>query len=325
MATEAQDDEGMISVVISPMQLAAVLEKASISPGETAANRIWGAVGLVGGTLELLGSSALLVDPDPTVSKVVGAVGIVHGADVFMTSWNQLTTGQTQDTVTSQTAAALAKQLGLDPKTAATVGAVVDIAVPTGVATAVARSQMIVRLASVNQVRAGYISLTVEEQLFGDSAKFGKAAAHTIRDHVGKTLQEMLDRFQAKPSLQATSSFKTVADAEKFVSEVLRANKRKIQTWVASKATKPLTLTMRFAYDAVGEGVINPTKNAFGGISIAQTTTDGTVALRVAPGIKQAVNTVTVVLNKTALNGRTWYVLTAFPDILRDLGLIPMP
>lgn len=96
-----------------------------------------------------------MVDPDPTVSKVVGAVGIVHGADVFMTSWNQLPTGQTQDTVTSQTVAALARQLGLDPKTAATVGAVVDIAVPTGVATAVARSQMIVRLASVNRVRAG--------------------------------------------------------------------------------------------------------------------------------------------------------------------------
>ena len=35
-------------------------------------------------------------------------------------------------------------------------------------------------------------------------------------------------------------------------------------------------------------------------------------------------NPVTVVLNKTNLNGRTWYVLSAFPDVVRDSGLMPL-
>jgi len=300
----AQED-GMISVVVSPVQLAAVLENASISEGETLSNRIWGAVGLIGGTVELLGSAALLVDPDPTVSKVVGAVGFVHGSDIVMTSWFQLISGRSRETLTAKAVTAVAEELGFDPRTAAAAGAVVDIAVPTGVASAVARSQGLFRLARVTRVRTGFISLTQEEQIFNFPGK-PSASAHTLRDHVGKSMTDMLARFKAKPSLEATGSFLTIADAEAAVSEVLRANRWTIRRWAASGATKPLRLSMRLARD-VGEGVLNPAKNPTGGVRMSL-----------------KIRTVTVVLNKTNVNGRTWYVLTAFPDIMRHLGLTPL-
>jgi len=35
----------------------------------------------------------------------------------------------------------------------------------------------------------------------------------------------------------------------------------------------------------------------------------------------RGVRTVTIVLNKATLNGSTCYVLSEFPDIMRDLGL----
>jgi hypothetical protein len=304
-AAPTQED-GMISVVVSPMQLAAVLENQTISEGETVTNRIWGAVGTIGGMLEVLGSAALLVDPDPTVSKVVGAVGIVHGTDVTLTSWRELISGRDQKTLTAQAATALAARLGLDPQSSAMVGVAVDIAVPTGVAAAVARSMALARLGSVAGVRAGFVSLAEEERLFTFANK-PSASAHALRDHVGKSLSDMLARFTAKPSLEATASFRTIPEAEAAVSQVLRANKAAIQSWASSSATKPLRLTMKFATD-IGEGVLNPAKNA------------------VTPGAVYGslkIKTVTVVLARTTLNGRTWYVLTAFPDIMRDLGLIP--
>ena len=300
-------DDGMISVALSPVQLAAVLDNASVSQAETRSNRLWGVLGLVGGTFELLGSAALLVDPDPTVSKVVGAVGLIHGSDVVTTNWEQIRTGQSQTTLTSQAAAGLAQSLGLSPEAAGITGAVVDILVPTGVASAVARSQRLLRVARVSQVRNGFVSLEREEQLF-DSPGRPSAAAHALRDHCGKTFSEMMDRFKAKPSLDATGSFRTVAEAEKAVSEVLQDNKSVIQRWASAPGGRPLRLSQKLTRD-IGEGVINPAKNPN------------------FPGVVQGslrIKTVTVVLAKTNLNGRTWYVLSAFPDIMRDLGLVAM-
>ena len=300
-------DETMISIAVSPVQLAAILENASLTEGETRANRIWGAVGLVGGALELLGSAALLVDPDPTISKVVGVVGLVHGADTVSTSWEQLRTGSSQTTLTAQGATALAQTLGMSPEAAGITGAIVDIAVPTGVAGALGRSQKLFAITRVSKVRAGFVSLEEEEQLFQSPGK-PSAAAHALRDHCGKTLSDMLARFKAKPSLEATASFRNVAEAEQAVSQVLRSNKAVIRRWASSPGGKPLRLSEKLAKD-IGEGVINPAKNA------------------VTPGAVHGslrIKTVTVVLNKTTLHGRTWYVLTAFPDILRDLGRVPM-
>ncbi len=301
------DEPGTISAALSPVQLAAIMGSASLSQSETLSNRIWGGVGLAGGVVELLGSAALLIDPDPTVSKVVGAVGLVHGSDVTMTSWNQLRTGEAQQTLTSRAAESIARSAGMDPAAAGITGAIVDILVPTGVLSEVARTNSLVRLTRVQRIRSGFISLEEEERAFNFPGK-PSASAHTIREHVGKTLQEMQARFTAKPSLQATGSFRDLQTAENAVSQVLRTNASQITSWASGAATRPLRLSMRLGQE-VGTGVLNPAK----------------VAL--PPGAAQAgrsVRTVTIVLNKTTLNGRTWYVLSAFPDIMRDLGLTAM-
>ena len=298
-------EDGMISAVVSPVQLAAVLDGATVSKGETLGNRLWGAVGLVGGTLELLGSAALLVDPDPTVSKVVGVIGVVHGSDVITTSWDEIRTGQSRATATAQATAALAQALGLSPEDASKVGALVDIAIPTGVASSVARTQSLARLTRIGSVRSGYISLVNEEQTFN----VGKGAAHTIRDHVGKTMGQMLDRFTRKPSLQATGSFASVGEAEQVVSKILRANRSAIKAWASNPATgRPLQLSQKFG-KSIGQGVLNSAK---------------VPGMPAAAYAGQPVRTATIILNKTVANGRTWYVMTAFPDIMRDLGLVAM-
>ena len=294
---------GAISIALSPVQLAAILGSASISQSETWSNRIWGGVGLVGGALELLGSAALLVDPDPTVSKVVGVVGLVHGSDVTMTSWNQLRTGDAQQTMTSRAASSLAEAAGMSPQAAGITGAIVDILVPTGIMSELGRANSLARLTRVTRVRSGFISLEEEERAFNFPKKPSQSA-HTLREHVGKTLEQMEARFSDKPSLEATGSFRDLPTAEKAVSGVLRSQARRINAWVAASGSKPLRLTMKMAQD-VGEGVLNPAKN---------TVTPGLVHV----GLR--VRTVTVVLNKTTLQGRTWYVLSAFPDIMRDLG-----
>lgn len=59
----------------------------------------------------------------------------------------------------------------------------------------------------------------------------------------------------------------------------------------------------------IGTGLLNPAKAVLPS-GLAQATRD--------------VRTVMIVLNKTSLNGRTWYVLTAYPDVMRDIGLLPM-
>ena len=280
---------------------------ASLSQSETWSNRIWGGVGLVGGALELLGSAALLVDPDPTVSKVVGVVGLVHGSDVTMTSWNQLRTGEAQQTMTSKAASALAQSAGMSPEAAGITGAIVDILVPTGIMSELGRANSLARLTRVTRVRSGFISLEEEEKAFNFANK-PSSSAHTLKEHVGKTLEQMEARFSTKPSLPATGSFRDLPTAEKAVSEVLQGQARRINAWVAGAGSKPLRLSVKMAQD-VGEGVLNPAKNAV---------TPGLVHV----GLK--VKTVTVVLNKTTIGGRTWYVLSAFPDIMRDLGRVPM-
>lgn len=304
---QGADEFGTISAALSPVQLAAIMGSASLSQSETLSNRIWGGVGLVGGVFELLGSAALLVDPDPTVSKAIGAVGLVHGGDVTLTSWNQLRTGEAQQTLTAQAAEAIAQTAGMSPAAAGITGAVVDILVPTGVLSELGRTNALARLTRVQRIRTGFISLEEEERTFNFPNK-PSASAHTIREHVGKTLQEMQARFTTKPSLQATGSFRDLQTAENAVSQVLRSNAAQIKVWASGAGAKPLRLSLKLGQE-IGMGVVNPAKAAL------------------PSGAAQAVRsvrTVTILLNKTTLNGRTWYVLTAFPDIMRDLGLTAM-
>jgi hypothetical protein len=78
--------EDGLEVVLSPLQLAAVLENDSVEESSSMANRFWGAATLVGGAIEMVGAAALILTPEPTmVTKIAGGALAVHGADTTST------------------------------------------------------------------------------------------------------------------------------------------------------------------------------------------------------------------------------------------------
>ncbi|EDZ99415.1 conserved hypothetical protein, partial [Burkholderia sp. H160] len=69
-----QQDPDSVRVVLSAPQLAAVLDRQSISQSEMLSNRLWGGLQVVGGVLELVGAAALCVLPEPTMTSKAGCV-----------------------------------------------------------------------------------------------------------------------------------------------------------------------------------------------------------------------------------------------------------
>lgn len=229
MADQLDSTDGL-TVVLTPLQFAAILENDSIEQSSSLSNRLWGAATLVGGALELVGGAGLLLVPEPTtVTKIAGGALTVHGADTASTGIVEIVTGRTRTTMTSQAAAAAAEALGASPDRARTVGMVVDIAVPLAAGFAGA--------ARAIAIRRGAVSLAEEEALGG----------HTIARHVGKTEAELRARVGGANATRAASTFRTLADAEGVVGEALRANKSATKQWakMAAAGTKEI-----FTYDA---------------------------------------------------------------------------
>ena len=57
--------EGM-TIALTPVQMAAVLDGQDVPESASLSNRLWGTVGLVGGVVELVGAGILCVAPEPT-------------------------------------------------------------------------------------------------------------------------------------------------------------------------------------------------------------------------------------------------------------------
>lgn len=239
---ETMDDEEGIEIILSPIQLAAILENESIEESATVSNRLWGAATLAGGAIELVGAAVLFLVPEPTtVTKIAGGTLGVHGLDTVSTGLMQVVSGRSRTTMTSQAVTAAAEALGADPDDAATVGMVVDIAVPfvagfAGAARAIA-------------VRRGAVSLAAEEA----------AGGHTIARHVARTEDQLRARLAAQSRIPAASTFRSLKDAEGFVAEALRANKNAIKEWARNANVGQ---AKGFPYDAgrvVGEGIVRST------------------------------------------------------------------
>ena len=95
------ESEGL-EVVLTPLQLAAILDNDSIDQGSCLSNRFWGAASVVGGAMELIGAAALFLAPEPTtVTKIAGGVLAVHGADTASAGLAQVVSCQTRTTLTS--------------------------------------------------------------------------------------------------------------------------------------------------------------------------------------------------------------------------------
>jgi hypothetical protein len=230
-----------LEIVVSPLQLAAILESDSIDRASCLSNRLWGTASVLGGALELIGAAALLLTPEPTtLTKAAGGVLAVHGSDTVSSGITQIFSCQPQSTVTSQGATAVARALGADPKTAATVGIAIDVAVPLAAG--------FVGAARAIAIRRGAMSLAAQEAQGG----------HTIARHVGRTEAQLRARLVEQPGIPAASTFLTLEQAEQTVAAALRANRSAIKAWAAGTGPG----TWRFSYTSstiVGQGVVRST------------------------------------------------------------------
>src|SRR5262245_56761976 len=231
-----------LRVILSPVQLAAVLEGEHVTAHEITMNRLWGSVKILGASLELAGASTLLLAPDPTATKVGGLALGAHGSDLFATGLRQVWTGKSEKTLMEQTATATALSLGANETQAERAAMIVDVAVPlfAGAVAAAARAA---------EIRAGRIILIEHE------AREGVQGGHSILKHIAQTEEQLQARLAVQGGIKTASSFESIRTAEGVLSQAVRLNATQIRTWAAAaKAGDVLEIT----YDAgktIGYGV----------------------------------------------------------------------
>jgi len=271
------NDADGIPIVLSPVQLAAVLSNDSVSNDATLRNRMWGGLRLVGGVLEITGAGVLCVLPEPTMVTKAGCVALgAHGGDTTGTALRQIWTGQDSQSLTQTGTAALARALGASAESADNIGLAVDIAVPFAVAS-------IVGAARAATVRAGRISLIEHEAL-----ALSGVGGHTIAKHVGRTEAQLRARLLAEPRIPVASTFTNLKVAEASISKTVRAHSAAIKSWAQTAGPNQRLDILHDVGVSVGFGVVR------------------------SNGQVLNMSKVFVVLKMQSYNGKSYYILTAF-------------
>lgn len=273
------DEQSSISVVLTPVQLAAILEGDSISSESTLSNRLWGGLTLVAGVAEMVGGAALCAVPEPTGATKVGCVVLGgHGIDTASTGLQKVWTGREIRTLTDRGFAELAGRLGATPGSGRALGLAAEVGVPVGFAGAI-------KAARVSSIVAGRISLSRHEAVVT-----GGIGGHTLAKHVGKTKEFLEARLRANPKLAAASTFHSVADAEHAINTLMRRETARVETWASlTSGSKKLTLYGRVAGDI------------------------GFVLNRGAKEVVRGTELV-IVLKRQIYNGMPYFILTAYLD-----------
>lgn len=115
-----------------------------------------------------------------------------------------------------------------------------------------------------------------------------EGSGHTLREHVGRTDDEMLERLRSQTHLSRTSTFDDYDDAERLVDSVLARHDNEIREWILSRRGGHLRLRVDFD-EVTGRSVLK----------------DGTI---VHP------TSVRVILASNRTDPDSWSVLTSFPD-----------
>ncbi|WMD21368.1 RNase A-like domain-containing protein [Achromobacter seleniivolatilans] len=273
------DEESSISIVLTPVQLAAILQGESVNSETTLSNRLWGGLKLAGGVAEMIGGAALCAVPEPTGATKVGCVVLGgHGIDTASTGLQEVWTGKQISSLTDRGFAELATRLGATPGSGLAVGIAAEIGVPIGFAGAI-------KAARVSSIVAGRISLSRHE-----AAVAGGIGGHTLGKHVGKTRAYLEARLRANPNLPAASTFHSVADAEHAVNALMRREAARVEDWAAmTSGSQKLTL-----YGSVSGDI-------------------GVVLNRGASEVVKGTELV-LVLKRQAYNGMPYFILTAYLD-----------
>ncbi len=239
----------------------------------TAGNRAWGFAKAVFGAIEVIGGGALLLVPEPTMLTKVG------GSTLGLHGIDSFQAGARQ------------AWNGLDTDTLTSDGTTalaqllgvdketaerIGDGVDLLVPIAVAGVLVAARVAAI---RAGRISLAAHETQGG----------HTIARHVGRTEAELRARLASQQAIPAASTFQTLAQAERAVAAGLKANRLAITQWAKTAAPGAKRAFVWSSSSPVGEGVVRAT------------------------GALTKMSRVRIVLKKQALQGKIYYVLTAFP------------
>jgi hypothetical protein len=267
-----------LKMVLTPVQLAAIMVGDNIPEQATLTNRLWGAAKTVGGVIELMGAGALCLAPEPTGATKVGCVVLgVHGSDTTSAGLLQMLGGQPIKTLTEQQVAQIARALGADKQTAGSIALTVDVAVPALVAGMLGAARLL-------SVRAGRVQLVRHEAQAGS-----KVGGHTIAKHVGKTEADLRARLIAEPRVPAACSFPSLDVAERAVTHGLRVCANEIREWALRATLKSRPQAFEFAFSKAGHGVIRLTSEF------------------------RQLDRVRIVLKYAEYNGMPYYILTAFP------------
>lgn len=118
---------------VLPQGTSAAPNVTPLTPNSCTSTRVFAALQLIGGGVELfLGGGALLA-PEPTgVTKVIGVVAFTHGLDSVQASVRTIATCDRTATFTQLGATSAAEQFGASPTQAQTIGVVTDIGVGVG-------------------------------------------------------------------------------------------------------------------------------------------------------------------------------------------------
>ena len=291
---DADPNHGAIKIVVTPAQMAAVFEHETLdNDAPRMTTRLFGAVRMLGSFVEFGAAGALAAAPEPTLLTKAASVGVgLYATDQFVTAADEMWTGRYKGSLMSQGVAAGARALGANDSTAEGIGMVSEMIVPIG-ATAYLGA---IRLAAV---KAGRFSLAIHE---GPSPPGG----HTIARHVAKHQDYLSDRWKAafakyladphKKPARAYTSFRSISEAEKFISQALRMKRAEIEAWAK---TAPMGKTQGFVADfgteivgwgVRGRDVSDATRTIFGKFT-----------------------KVRIVVKKEAYNGKLMFLLTCYP------------
>ena len=290
----ADPNHGAIKIVVTPAQMAAVFEHETLTNDEPRmTTRLFGAVRMLGSFVEGGAAVALAAAPEPTLVTKAASIGVaMYAADQFTTAAGEMWTGRYKGSLMSQGVAAGAKALGATDTTAETIGMASEMIVPVGAAAYLGA----IRLAAV---KAGRFSLALHE---GPSPPGG----HTIARHVGKDRQFLESRllkavrvFEQNSNIKVPKSFSTffsMEEAEKFISQALRAKRAEIEAWAkTAPAGKTQPFIVDFGNEVVGWGLL------------ARGWTND------VPIIYRTFTKLRIVMKKETYNGMLYFILTCYP------------